>query len=278
MPHPRDDARLWQVEAFGGLEVMRAHLITFAFSPHTHEEFMIAVTEGGHGAPRFWGSVQRVGPRDVFILSPGEVHSGGPAEGANWRYRGMYVPADLMRRAAQELSGADRGIPHFPREVFDDAQAVTLLRRAHGALEAPSSTLARESCLLDALVYLITRHGVDRRRVQPVGREHRAVGRAQEYLESCPGENVSLERLADVVGLSPFHLCRVFRQQTGLSPHAYQLGVRVKRAKELLARGAPPAQVAVETGFFDQAHLTRHFKRIYGVTPGAVAQVDGPPR
>src|SRR5690606_26159651 len=109
--HECDDVQLRQVEAFGGLEALRAHLVSFRFSPHTHEEFMIALTEGGQGAPRFWGGVQRVGPRAVFVLGPGEVHSGGPADGASWRYRGLYLPAALMRRAVQEVAGVDRGVP-----------------------------------------------------------------------------------------------------------------------------------------------------------------------
>jgi AraC-like DNA-binding protein len=66
----------------------------------------------------------------------------------------------------------------------------------------------------------------------------------------------------------PFHLCRVFRKETGLSPHSYQTLVRVHLAKTLLAAGVAISQVAVDAGFYDQAHLTRYFKRIYGVTPG----------
>ena len=268
MSNQCDDARLWQAEAFGGLELLRAHFVGFTFSPHAHEEFMIAVTEGGNGSPRFWGGVQRVGPGDVFVLSPGEVHSGGPAEDSIWRYRAFYPPAALMRRAAQELTGVDRGIPQFAEEVFDDPYVVTMLRQAHIALEEPSSTLERESRLLEALACLVAHRGVGKLPAHRAGLEHRAVKLAKEYLESLPSENVSLEGLAREAGFSPFHLCRVFRRETGLSPHAYQVLVRVKLAKTLLAEGVPISQVAVEAGFFDQAHLTRHFKRVFGVTPG----------
>jgi AraC-like DNA-binding protein len=70
------------------------------------------------------------------------------------------------------------------------------------------------------------------------------------------------------VQLSPFHLLRVFRAAVGLPPHAYQIQLRVARAKELLRAGMPIAAVAVEVGFVDQSHLTRHFKRLVGVPPG----------
>src|SRR3979411_2914153 len=90
LPNLQDNAEMWRVEAFGGVELLRAHFVGFTFSPHAHEEFMIVVTEGGTGLPRFWGEGQRVGPGDVFVLSPGEIHGGGPAKESMWSYRSFY--------------------------------------------------------------------------------------------------------------------------------------------------------------------------------------------
>lgn len=268
MHTPHDEAHLWQVEAFGGLELLRAHFAGFTFSPHAHEEYMIVVTEGGTGFPQFWGGRHRVSPGEVFVLSPGEVHGGGPASESVWRYRSFYPPAALMQRAVQELTGIDRGVPQFAQEVVADPATATILRQAHIALEEPESALAYESCLLEAFASLVARHGLGNVSAHPVGLEHRAVKRAKQYLEMLPGENVSLDTLAREAGIGPFHLCRVFRRETGLSPHAYQLLVRVRLAKTLLVQGIPISHVAVDAGFADQAHLTRHFKRVFGVTPG----------
>lgn len=268
MPQPRDNTHLWQADTFGGLELLRAHLVEFAFVPHSHEEYMIAVTERGAALPRFWGGAQPVGRSDIFVLNPGEVHGGGPATGASWQYRSFYVPADLMQRVAHDLTGVDWGAPHFPQQVFDDPPLMALLRRAHVALEGPGSALERESRLLEAISSLIARYALGRLPVQPVGREPRAVRRAREMLDALPEENVTLERLAREAGLSPTYLSRVFRRETGLPPHAYQVLMRLRLAKGLLGEGVSIAQAAVEAGFYDQAHLTRHFKRVYGVTPG----------
>jgi len=79
----------------------------------------------------------------------------------------------------------------------------------------------------------------------------------------------SLAELADLTGLSQFALLRAFRRQTGMPPHAYLNHLRVRRARLLLDRGLAPADVAAQTGFADQAHLTRHFKRVVGVPPAA---------
>lgn len=268
MSNQQDDAKLWRVDALGGLELLHARYAEFTFSPHSHEEFMIAVTEGGTALPRYRGGAHTHGPGDVLVLNPSEVHGGGPARGAIWRYRAFYAPVALLQRAAEELTGMNRGLPQFAEDVVSDPYVAAMLRQAHSALAEPSSVLERESRLLEALASLVTRHAVDKLPTHRIGSEHRAVKLAREYLETLPSENVSLERLAREAGLSLFHLCRVFRQAIGLPPHAYQTLLRVRFAKALLAKGVPISQVAVEVGFFDQAHLTRHFKRIFGVTPG----------
>jgi AraC-like DNA-binding protein len=79
----------------------------------------------------------------------------------------------------------------------------------------------------------------------------------------------SLDELSAATGLGPFALLRAFRAETGLPPHAYLNQLRVRQARSLLDGGLAPAQVAACTGFADQAHLTRHFKRVVGVPPGA---------
>lgn len=267
-PDRQEQARLWQVAAFGGLDLLRANFVEFSFAPHAHEEFMIAVTEGGRARPRCWGVEQRIAAGDLFVLSPGEVHGGGAVAGATWRYRSFYPPAALMRRVVWELTGVDRGLPQFAERVFDDPATETLLRQAHLALEAPDSALAHESRLLEALVGLVARHALGNATARRIGHEHRSVKLAKDYLETLPTENVSLDTLAHAAGIGPYHLCRVFRQETGLSPHAYQVLVRVRLAKTLLAQGLPISRAAAEAGFADQAHFTRHFKRTFGVTPG----------
>nr|BBH92096.1 hypothetical protein KTA_02950 [Thermogemmatispora argillosa] len=79
-----------------------------------------------------------------------------------------------------------------------------------------------------------------------------------------------MTQLARVTGLSPFHLAHTFHQVMGLPPHAYLNQLRLEQAKQLLLAGHPIATVAYAVGCADQSHLTRQFKRIYGVTPGQV--------
>jgi AraC-like DNA-binding protein len=103
--------------------------------------------------------------------------------------------------------------------------------------------------------------------------EHtRPVRRARELLRERLAEPVTLDELAAYAGLDKFHLCRAFRAQIGLPPHAYLTRLRIMRAKELLAAGEKPSEVAPQVGLYDQSQLNRHFRRIVGTTPGQYAR------
>ena len=142
------------------------------------------------------------------------------------------------------------------------------LRYLHVCLESSASRLEKESRLLWTFAQLVRNYSQNTPFVKPIGQETAVVKRIQDYLKTYSFENLSLEQLASMANLKPLRLLRVFRQAVGLPPHAYLVQMRVTRAKKLLVAGMPIAEVAAETGFTDQSHLTKHFKRTVGVTPG----------
>ncbi len=271
-PSSADDARMWRTADLGGLELLRATLSEFAFRPHAHEEFFIALTETGLATPTYRRTTHVIGPGDLIVLNPEEAHAGGPRAEGSWTYRALYPGPDLMRQIMAEFPGRRPTMPSFGGDVVRDREVAARLRRFHGLSEQPgSSTLEREAQLSQALVLLVGRHAAPPQAPRSPGRERRAVRRSREYLEEHAAENVTLAVLARFAGLSAFHLCRVFGETVGMTPHAYQTQVRVRHAKSLLQAGLPIALAAAEAGFYDQAHLTRHFKRIVGLTPGRYA-------
>jgi AraC-like DNA-binding protein len=139
------------------------------------------------------------------------------------------------------------------------------------ALERTRARLAADSLLLDVFALLVGRHAAEPPPPEPAGREGAAVRRARDHLNEAYADNVSLEELARLAGIGPFALSRAFRAEVGMPPHAFLTHVRILRAKALLRAGASPAEAAARTGFVDQSHLSRHFKRLVKLTPGRFA-------
>ena len=94
----------------------------------------------------------------------------------------------------------------------------------------------------------------------------------RQYIHEHFAESVKLNALAQHVSFSPYYLLRAFGAEVGMPPYTYLESVRIQRTQQLIKAGKALAEVAAETGFSSQSHMTRQFKKIIGVTPGQYAQ------
>jgi AraC-like DNA-binding protein len=108
-----------------------------------------------------------------------------------------------------------------------------------------------------------------------LGGDSDAAERVRDWLRSDTQATLDLSTLAREAGLSRFQILRAFKRRYGLPPQTYRLRVRVALAQKLLRSGERPAAVAAEFGFVDQSHLTRHFKRLVGITPAQYMRSGG---
>lgn len=265
---PRERVKFWQARDVGNLDLLRATYVTHSFARHTHDGFAIGVIEAGAETFHCRGATWVAPAGSIVVINPGEPHTGQAATRDGWTYRMFYPEACLLQRASCDVTERPCDVPFFASPVIDDQVTAATLRRLHDTLETSTSTLERETRLVDAFSLLVMRHADVTPVATPGGRARALVERMRRYLDECYVENVTLDELSHLVGLSPFHLLRVFRREVGLPPHAYLTGVRVAQAKHLLSTGQPAAEVARAVGFVDQSHLTRHFKRLIGITPG----------
>jgi AraC-like DNA-binding protein len=266
---PREVARYWQHAAVEGVDLLRASYVTHRYGRHAHETYTFGLIEAGVEEFDYGSNVFRAGAGAVALLDPDVVHTGQAATPAGWRYRVLYPQVSVVTEVAAEL-GWRSGTPRFPQTVVYDAGSAASLRAAHRAAEH-GDQLASSTLLRTALGGLLRAHAAPGpvNGTTPVRRAPLAVGTVRELLAERIADPPSLAELAALTGLSQFALLRAFRDATGLPPHAYLNQLRVRRARQLLDDGLAPAEVAAQTGFADQAHLTRHFKRVVGVPPAA---------
>lgn len=263
----QEQTKFWCDPVLDNLEMLRATYVTHTFSRHTHEGYAIGVIESGVEEFTYQGAVHRAPAGSVVVIHPGEVHTGYAGTKAGWTYRMLYPNVTLIQKAVSELVGSgELQLPYFPNPVIHDRQLAAQLQKLHVAIENSTSPLERESRFVWTLAQMLTKYAT-RRPYAPIGQEHQVVQHIQDYLKANYINSISLQQLSRIANLKPLRLLRVFRKEVGLPPHTYLVQVRVARAKTLLSMKLPIAQVAADTGFTDQSHLTRHFKRLVGVTP-----------
>lgn len=258
----------WIIPQLNNLELLHATYINHSFTKHIHEGFAIGVIE--HGALKFSyrGEKHIASSGCINLVIPGEAHDGSAVSDEGWTYRMFYLESKLLEQAAYEISGKTQKIPFFTEGVIKDDYLACFIRKFHLLLESPTIPLIeQESLLLIMLTEFISRHADERFDVKAAGKENRAVNLAQEYIEDTYTLNFSIKELSTICNLSSFHLIRVFREYMGVPPHVYLKQVRIKRAKELLAKGHSMAFIAHEIGFTDQSHFAKQFKQITGITP-----------
>jgi AraC-like DNA-binding protein len=180
----------------------------------------------------------------------------------------IYPSASLLQQAMAELYPASSQVPFFPNPVITDRDLVQQFQAFHQALEQGASPLEKESRLMWLASHLICRYGELRSPLPPLHANRAIAQQAQDYLRSHYQTPITLEDLAQIVGISPLKLLRLYRREWGLPPHRHLVQIRVQQAKRLIAAGNTLVNVAAATGFADQSHLNRHFKRLVGVTPG----------
>ena len=232
-----------------------------------HEQYAICPCRTAAAGWRYRGENHFLRDGRVMLLEPGETH-------ANTRvhkysdFKVLFIERDLFVSAAQELGVS--GTPHFRVAQSEDRELFSAVYGFSLAAEEKATALEQQSRLTVCLRRLLGY--VERApRAGKIWNGHRAVERARAYLHEHFEAAVSLNELVAASGLSRFHLLRVFSKELGLPPHAYQIRLRIERARTMLRKGMPPALVAGAAGFADQSHFTRHFKRVWGITPARYA-------
>ena len=233
---------------------------------HSHQEYQLGMSFNCQGEYFYRGAYHPIPIGSLSIIHSGEVHS--PSKRTylpqSASFCMMHVEPNLLQDIASEI-GSDVQIPFFTEPVLSDRNTTKLFQNLCLAVGNNVSKLQQDSSMLDFLARLITQN---REGDRQYSLEKPAVALICDYLQAHCTNNISLNELANLVGMSRFYLSRLFRREKGISLSAYQTQIRIDRAKKFLSQGMPIAQVATTTGFYDQSHFGHHFKHLVGTTPG----------
>ncbi|MBT1445707.1 helix-turn-helix transcriptional regulator [Shewanella sp. JM162201] len=251
-----------QSRALVGAELCHARYQAFDFGKHVHEDLHISAVL--RGAQRFShrGSSYLLSRGTLSTLSPDECHDGISADKGAYEVRVLSMPEPLFADICRELK---RPVGGFRSPLLESPALFNQFIRLHHSLCDGVSELEAETALLDFCRQLLN----DAAPAPPPRALCPDIALLKAML-SDHNEPLTLTSLADASGLGRFSLLRRFREQTGLSPHQWQLRVRLERAKKSLAQEThlSIAEVAHQYGFSDASHFNRHFRQAFLMTPG----------
>ncbi|SMD17246.1 AraC family transcriptional regulator [Sporomusa malonica] len=272
----KNKASCIRIADMNNLEVYKASYTTHAFSRHWHDGFGIGVIENGCEVFDYDGRRQYAPQRSIVLMNPGVVHTGSAAnQQLGWQYNIMYPQSGCLQEIAGQINEKNNHVPYFPNPVVFDKDCAEKLLNLFSLFEYSPLSMEYQSVFISAMAMILRRHsslvyaGMERKK------DNKVVKLVKEYIYQYYAKNISLGELSIISGKSQFHLLREFGREVGIPPHTYQIFIRIQKAKELLLKGQSILVVALETGFTDQSHFSRYFKRIVGVTPREYVNSSG---
>lgn len=247
------------------LEAYQFQGIMQKFPNHFHDYYVIGFIEEGKRHLLCNNEEYLLNSGDVIIFNPQDPHACEQIDGRTLDYRCINIQPEIMQKLVREITG-QANLPRFTPPVLYQSELAMSLHELHQMILKGEADFHKEELLLFLLEQLLREYSDAQTptTAHELSTEIRAVC---EYIESHYADNLTLDQLSDLTGISKYHLLRVFTRQKGISPYRYLETIRIGQAKRLLEQGQLPVEVAAQTGFSDQSHFTNFFKRLIGLTP-----------
>jgi AraC-like DNA-binding protein len=259
----------WKPPVAGIREVFHARFADHAYPPHTHDAWTLFIVDEGAIAYDLDRRHHGAAPSMVTALPPQVVHDGRPASGAGFGMRVLYLEPEVL---GTELIGraVDRPVLSVPGLRSRISALHDTLRCRDDILEAGT----RLAFVAEAVRAALRGSSADASRPRGVAGRSDLAERVRAHLEGHLDEPITIADVAATLDVEPTRIARAFRATFGLPPHAWVTGRRLEIARDRILGGAELADVAVDVGFADQAHLTRRFRQYFGTTPAAIRRDD----
>nr|WP_150623317.1 AraC family transcriptional regulator [Pandoraea captiosa] len=248
-----------------GVERIEAWFQDKAYAMHRHDTYAIGRTLAGVQRFNYRRDQRDSLPGNTMVLHPDEAHDGQAGTSEGFRYRMIYVEPALFQEVlgGQALPFIEGGVSTDPRLA---AATQSLLQHVGHTLEP----LEQSDALTELAHALADVSGMSR---VPEKGDYVAAQRARDYLHANCSRVVTLEEVEAATGRDRWSLSNDFRTFYGTSPYRYLTMRRLDAVRRQLLSGTSLATAAAEAGFADQSHMSRHFLKAFGLTPGRWRQI-----
>jgi AraC-like DNA-binding protein len=243
-----------------GIERVEAHLHGQAFSPHRHDTYAIGITLTGIQTFHFRGERWHCLPGQCHILHPDETHDGGAGTDEGFSYRIAYIDPSLVQEA---LRG--KPLPFVAHPVADAARLPEGCACEIWDIDGEIDDVARIQLVAAVVNLLVSVSSGAAKKSSPLALSR--LSRVRDLITAAPAERRSMDELERLSGLDRWTIARQFRAAFGTSPSRFRTLRQLDRVRRSVKRGTCLAEAALDAGFADQSHMSRQFKRAYGLTP-----------
>lgn len=247
-----------------GIHRIEAFFSGEAYAPHRHDTYSIGYTIHGVQSFAYRGARAASTAGRVMVLHPDEMHDGGAGSDEGFHYKMLYIEPSLIRAALGEAASA---LPFVKEAILTDPRLFHAIQTAFADM-----TIELEPTALDEIAVLLAdgllANDQSAKRSTSKLIDLKAINQARDYLEANLERPVTSDELEEICEQDRFSLARQFRKALGTSPYRYQLLRRLDLARAEIQEGNSLVNAAINAGFSDQAHMSRHFKSTYGISPG----------
>jgi AraC-like DNA-binding protein len=257
-------ARIFVGQGCDGLERLQARFRGQAFAPHRHDTYAIGITLMGVQTFRYRGEMRYCLPGQCHILHPDEVHDGAPGTPDGFAYKILYVDPSLVQAAMR-----GRQLPFVSNPVVDLSDRQRTALAVAWEMDVPMDDLARIE-IVAAVADILQAASTDTAKSLSALRLA-GLMRVRAMIAAQPADRHALADLERVADLDRWSLARQFRLAFGTSPSRFRTMRQLDQVRRLVKSGGSLAEAALAAGFADQSHMSRQFKRAYGLTPASWA-------
>ncbi len=259
----------WQDRRMPYVETRKSCRSRICYKSHSHPTFSIgAVDEGNSIFQSSFGTAQEISAGTLVIVPAHIEHSCNPKPNEAWSYQMLHLDIMWLSQLYSEFQqqGFDLHLPqHKPLIIMDETFYKAFTEMNDALFDEQKLILEKEQSLLDCLMGLLLPHFI----LEEIQKPQYLYKDFLDLVEVVTSSEsfISLEELAQQVGLSRYAIIRLFKANVGLTPHAFQINLKINQARELLKQGISLVELAVNLGFSDQSHFHKAFKAHTGVTP-----------
>lgn len=247
------------------IEAYRFEGVMQKFPPHFHEYYVFGFIEKGARHLICKGTEYAIHPGDILIFNPYDTHSCEQIDAESLDYRCLNISTSVIKKIMQEIQG-EENLPYFQQNVLNDEAIANVLKELHMNILEQDKEFKKEELFL-YLIELLLKTNSDIAFPSAKTDTSAEIQTICEYLENNYTKVIRLETLSQMTHKSKYQLLRIFTKEKGITPYHYLETIRINEAKSFLEKEIEPIEVAVLTGFSDQSHFTKSFKKRIGLTP-----------